>query len=80
MIVESSAGEKPKLKILLPQTESKMNHPQLYETDFYAWAQEQVGLLKTQQWARLDTVNLVEEIEALGRKKRQELRNRLEYC
>lgn len=49
----------------------------LYETDFYAWTQEQVSLLKAQHWERLDTLNLIEEIEALGRKERQELRNRL---
>ncbi|WP_414586652.1 DUF29 domain-containing protein [Scytonema sp. PCC 10023] len=49
----------------------------LYETDFYAWTQQQVTLLKAQQWDRLDTVNLIEEIETLGRKERQELRNRL---
>ena len=49
----------------------------LYETDFYAWTQEQVNFLKTQQWNRLDKFNLIEEIETLGRKERQELRNRL---
>ncbi|WP_341531134.1 DUF29 domain-containing protein [Nostoc sp. UHCC 0302] len=49
----------------------------LYETDFYAWTQEQVSLLKNQQWEQLDTVNLIEEIETLGRRERQELRNRL---
>ncbi|MEH2419445.1 MAG: DUF29 domain-containing protein [Nostoc sp.] len=49
----------------------------LYETDFYSWTQEQVSLLKTQQWDQLDTVNLIEEIETLGRRERQELRNRL---
>jgi hypothetical protein len=49
----------------------------LYETDFYAWTQEQVDLLKAQQWDRVDVTNLIEEIETLGRKERQELRNRL---
>ncbi|MBD2449560.1 DUF29 domain-containing protein [Nostoc sp. FACHB-152] len=49
----------------------------LYETDFYAWTQEQVSLLKAQQWEQLDTTNIIEEIETLGRKERQELRNRL---
>ena len=49
----------------------------LYETDFYAWTQQQAKLLKTKAWDELDTVNLVEEIESLGRKERQELRNRL---
>ena len=49
----------------------------LYETDFYGWIQNQVNLLKTKQWQQLDHLNLIEEIEALGRKERQELRNRL---
>lgn len=49
----------------------------LYDTDFYGWTQEQVNLLKAQQWDGLDAVNLIEEIESLGRKERQELRNRL---
>ncbi|MEH2369621.1 DUF29 domain-containing protein [Nostoc sp.] len=49
----------------------------LYETDFYDWTQKQVSLLKTQQWEQLDTLNLIEEIETLGRRERQELRNRL---
>ncbi len=49
----------------------------LYESDFYAWTQAQVDLLKTQQWDRVDMTNLIEEIETLGRKERQELRNRL---
>lgn len=49
----------------------------LYETDFYGWIQNQVNLLKTKQWQQLDHLNLIEEIESLGRKERQELRNRL---
>jgi hypothetical protein len=55
----------------------KMYTSRLYETDFYTWTQEQVRLLKTQQWDQLDTLNLIEEIETLGRRERQELRNRL---
>lgn len=58
-------------------TLEKMYTSHLYETDFYTWTQEQVSLLKTQQWDQLDTVNLIEEIETLGRRERQELRNRL---
>ena len=49
----------------------------LYETDFYAWTQQQAKFLKTKAWGELDTTNLIEEIESLGRKERQELRNRL---
>lgn len=58
-------------------TIEKMYASHLYETDFYSWTQEQVSLLKTQEWNQLDTVNLIEEIETLGRRERQELRNRL---
>jgi hypothetical protein len=49
----------------------------LYDMDFHAWTLEQVSLLQAQQFDRLDQVNLIEEIESLGRKERQELRNRL---
>lgn len=49
----------------------------LYETDFYAWTQQQANLLRYQLWNQVDLVNLIEEVESLGRKERQELRNRL---
>lgn len=49
----------------------------LYETDFYAWTQQQAKLLKIKAWSEIDTANLISEIESLGRKERQELRNRL---
>ncbi|MGB7413525.1 MAG: DUF29 domain-containing protein [Thermosynechococcaceae cyanobacterium] len=48
-----------------------------YETDFYAWTQEQVELLSGQQWSQIDLPHLIEEIESLGKQQRQELRNRL---
>lgn len=48
-----------------------------YEADFYGWTQEQINLLQNQQWDKLDTFNLIEEIATLGRRERQELRNRL---
>lgn len=49
----------------------------LYETDFYAWTQEQAALLRSEQWSLIDRSNLIEEIESLGKQQRQELRNRL---
>ncbi len=49
----------------------------LYDTDFYAWIQEQAKLLRHQQWSKLDLPNLIEEIESLGKQQRAELRNRL---
>lgn len=48
-----------------------------YETDFYAWTQEQATLLRKQEWSQIDLPNLIEEIESLGKQQRQELRNRL---
>lgn len=42
-----------------------MSTSSLYETDFYAWTQEQVDLLKAQHWDRIDVTNLIEEIETL---------------
>ena len=47
-----------------------------YNTDFYAWTIEQAKRLKTGQWEQLDIENLVEEIESLGKREKQELRNR----
>ncbi len=54
-----------------------MEKSSLYETDFYAWTQEQSELINLGQWSNLDASNLVEELESLGRQERQELRNRL---
>jgi predicted oxidoreductase (fatty acid repression mutant protein) len=36
----------------------------LYNADFYAWTQEQVGLLQQARWNQLDVPNLVEEIQS----------------
>ena len=63
----------------VPETNSPDTIPRLnlYEADFYAWTQEQVSLLRKHQWSKLDLLNLIEEIESLGKQQRQELRNRL---
>lgn len=50
---------------------------QLYDLDFYAWTVEQAKLLKDGKFNQLDILNLVEEIESLGKREKQELRNRL---
>ncbi|MDF5710976.1 MAG: DUF29 domain-containing protein [Nostoc sp. S4] len=60
----------------IEQTAESANQ-NLYETDFHAWTQQQVKFLRHQEWSQLDLSNLIEEIEFLGRKERQELRNRL---
>ncbi len=53
------------------------NPSALYNLDFYGWTQEQVKLLKEEKWSCLDIPNLIEEIDSLGRRERQELENRL---
>jgi hypothetical protein len=58
-------------------TTPAMSATNLYETDFYAWTQQQAALLQNQQWNHLDLLNLIEEVASLGKQQRQELRNRL---
>ncbi|WP_121967973.1 DUF29 domain-containing protein [Leptolyngbya sp. BC1307] len=60
-----------------PNSEVAPESDSLYESDFYAWTQRQSLLLRNQQWQQIDLVNVIEEIESLGRQQRQELRNRL---
>ncbi|MFB2833286.1 DUF29 domain-containing protein [Floridanema evergladense] len=56
-----------------------MNLPlvNLYETDFYAWTQKQVELLRQRDLNNLDIENLIEEIDSLGKQEKRELINRL---
>jgi hypothetical protein len=50
----------------------------LYETDFYAWTQEQARLLREGRWADLDLENLVDEVESVGRSDKRQIESRLE--
>jgi len=50
---------------------------QLYETDFYGWIQNQADMLRSRNFAALDLDNLIEEIEDMGKRQKQELRSRL---
>ena len=49
----------------------------LYETDLYAWSQQQVALLRAEDFAEVDWHNVIEEIDSLGVSQRNELKNRL---
>lgn len=49
----------------------------LYETDIHEWSQRQVELLRAEDFAEVDWVHIIEEIESLGISQRNELRNRL---
>ena len=48
-----------------------------YDEDFYAWTVEQARLLRAGEVSALDTENLAEEIESMGKSDRRELRSRL---
>lgn len=49
----------------------------LYDRDFYAWANEQAALLRSGKLDQADIANIVEEIESMGRSEKRELVNRL---
>lgn len=50
---------------------------QLYDRDFGLWVADTVAKLKAGEFDRLDMENLIEEIEALGKRDRRELQSRL---
>jgi hypothetical protein len=49
----------------------------LYDKDFYAWANKQASLLRSGKLAKADIENIAEEIESMGRSEKRELVNRL---
>ena len=44
-----------------------MSNRQLYDQDFHAWANEQVGLLRAGRLSEADIEHIAEEIESLGK-------------
>jgi hypothetical protein len=48
-----------------------------YDEDFYAWTVEQARLLRAGEVSALDTENLAEEIESMGRRDKREINSRL---
>jgi len=49
----------------------------LYDQDFYAWANEQAGLLRAGKLSEADIEHIAEEIESMGKSEKRELVNRL---
>nr|WP_041933757.1 DUF29 domain-containing protein [Gloeothece verrucosa] len=45
----------------------------LYEEDYLLWLETTANFLKEKNFAQLDLINLIEEIEALGREERRKL-------
>lgn len=48
-----------------------------YDSDVIAWAQEQVNLLRSEQFSCLDIEHIAEEIEDSGKSEQRELANRM---
>ncbi len=58
----------------MPQT---LNLQPLYDRDTLLWLEDIVAKLKAHDFINLDIENLIEEIEALGRSQKKELKTRL---
>jgi hypothetical protein len=54
-----------------------VKNDQLYEQDFYAWANEQAGLLRAGKLSEADIEHIAEEIESMGKGEKRELASRL---
>jgi hypothetical protein len=48
-----------------------------YDTDFYAWAQQQAAALRAKDWAALDLEHLAEEVDDLRKTERRAVRSQL---
>lgn len=57
-------------------TEPTMNLKAEYETDFYAWLNHSITLLRQGKLAEIDVDNLIGELESMGNEKRSELVSR----
>jgi hypothetical protein len=49
---------------------------ELYEKDFYTWANEQAAHIRAGNFDQVDRENIAEELEALGRSEAKELKSR----
>jgi hypothetical protein len=54
-----------------------MSDTNLYELDFYAWANQQAQLLRAGKVSEADIAHIAEEIESMGRTEKRELVSRL---
>lgn len=57
------------------QTETKVS---LYERDFALWLEDVTAKLKARDFDNLDIDNMLEELEALGKSQRREVKSRLQ--
>ena len=57
---------------------SEMSNRQLYDQDFFAWANEQAVLLRARRLSEADIDHIAEEIESMGKAEKRELVSRLQ--
>jgi hypothetical protein len=57
-------------------TRIKSRSKDLYEEDFYLWAEDQAQALRDRRFDELDLANLIEEVEDLGGAPRRSVRSR----
>jgi len=55
------------------------NLTELYDQDFYAWTQQNAGLLRQGRVGEIDLEHLAEEIQEMGREQRHALRSQLRH-
>jgi hypothetical protein len=55
-----------------------LDKPSLYNTDYFAWLEEQMAHLRATRLDRLDAQNVADELESLLLSERRQLENRLE--
>jgi len=48
-----------------------------YDTDFYAWTEEQIHMLRARRFDALDLIHLIEEIDDLGKREKRSLSSHL---
>lgn len=58
-------------------TELEATRKTLYETDFLQWIETTVAQLKAQDYAHIDWENLIDEIEAMGKRECKSLKSNL---
>ena len=57
-----------------------MSQQRLYDTDFYAWTQDQAQKLREVRDNRLDAEHLAEEVADLGRAELRATQHNIERC
>ena len=50
---------------------SAQNQTNLYDRDYYLWTQQQIEFLKNKNYGAIDSINLIEEIEDMGRSEKK---------